>query len=57
MCRAGAEALLEHGFATLVPIVTEPFDLPTALREGPANLQRAVAATLGDLVAQKGTSG
>ncbi len=42
----GAEALLERGFAGLVPIVEAPFDLATALREGPANLERAVAGTL-----------
>ena len=43
---AAAEDLLAAGFAAVVPIVRHPVDLPTALREGPANLEAAVAATL-----------
>ncbi len=35
------------GFAACVPIVAESVDLATALREGPANLERAVAETVG----------
>jgi len=35
------------GFASCVPIVEESVDLPTALREGPANLERAVADAVG----------
>ncbi|MCC6495973.1 MAG: glycerate kinase, partial [Propionibacteriaceae bacterium] len=34
------------GFAACVPIVAASVDLATALREGPANLEAAVAATL-----------
>ena len=35
------------GFVACVPIVAEPVDLATALREGPANLERAVADAVG----------
>jgi len=35
------------GFAACVPIVAESVELETALREGPANLERAVAAAVG----------
>jgi len=35
------------GFLACVPIVAESVDLATALREGPANLERAVAETVG----------
>ncbi|HEY3546370.1 MAG TPA: glycerate kinase [Propionicimonas sp.] len=35
------------GFASCVPIVAESVDLATALREGPANLERAVAGAVG----------
>jgi glycerate kinase len=35
------------GFASCVPIVAESVDLATALREGPANLERAVADAVG----------
>ncbi|MCA0295848.1 MAG: glycerate kinase [Actinobacteria bacterium] len=38
--------LLGTRFAAVVGIVDVPVDLPTALREGPANLERAVARTL-----------
>ncbi|MBC7442303.1 MAG: glycerate kinase [Ramlibacter sp.] len=39
----GAEALYDHGFSALVPIVAGVGDLPQALRDGPKNLERAVA--------------
>jgi glycerate kinase len=42
----GAAELLRGRFAAVVPIVTEPVDLATALREGQANLERAVAEAL-----------
>ena len=42
---AGAEVLYEHGFAALVPIVQGVTDLPGALADGAANLERAVATT------------
>jgi glycerate kinase len=42
----GEEDLLAGGFAAIVPIVRRVTDLPTALREGPANLEAAVATTL-----------
>ncbi len=35
------------GFAACVPIVNQKVDLATALREGPANLERAVADAVG----------
>ncbi|MFH5823587.1 glycerate kinase [Georgenia sp. AZ-5] len=38
----GAEVLYDYGFAALVPIVRSVTDLPTALADGPANLQAAV---------------
>ncbi|MHB1064973.1 MAG: glycerate kinase [Georgenia sp.] len=38
----GAEALYDHGFTALVPIVRAVGDLPTALAAGAANLERAV---------------
>lgn len=41
----GAEALYDHGFAALVPIVHGVSDLPGALADGAANLERAVATT------------
>ncbi|HEY8719608.1 glycerate kinase [Pengzhenrongella sp.] len=41
----GAEILYSHGFAALVPIVQGVTDLPSALADGPANLERAVATT------------
>lgn len=41
-----AGVLLEHGVSALVPIAPPDGDLPTALREGPANLARATAATV-----------
>lgn len=40
----GSERL---GFAACIAIVAEPVDLPTALKQGAANLERAVAETLG----------
>lgn len=43
---ADADALLDHGFTALVPITTGPVDLATALADGPANLQRAVATAM-----------
>ncbi|MEC5182918.1 glycerate kinase [Cryobacterium sp. MP_3.1] len=39
----GAEVLYDHGFAALVPIVPGVSDLPSALADGAANLERAVA--------------
>lgn len=39
----GAEMLYDRGFAALVPIVQEVSDLPSALTDGPANLERAAA--------------
>ncbi len=42
----GAEVLLSHGFAALVPIVPGVMDLPAALTQGGANLRRAVATAL-----------
>ncbi|TFC50714.1 glycerate kinase [Cryobacterium sp. TMT1-21] len=39
----GAEALYDHGFSVLVPIVAGISDLSQALRDGPRNLERAVA--------------
>lgn len=41
-----SDILLEHGFAAIVPIMSAPADLSTALVEGPANLERAAATTL-----------
>lgn len=42
----GADELVGHGFAAVVPITPGPCDLTTALAEGPANLERAVATAL-----------
>ena len=42
----GSEELLGRGFAAVVPITTGPCDLATALAQGPANLERAVATAL-----------
>ncbi|TFC05621.1 glycerate kinase [Cryobacterium adonitolivorans] len=42
---SGAEALYDHGFVALVPIVQGVSDLPSALVDGAANLERAVATT------------
>jgi glycerate kinase len=39
----GAEQLYRHGVHALVPIVRGVTDLPTALADGPANLEAAVA--------------
>ncbi|ASD21021.1 glycerate kinase [Cryobacterium sp. LW097] len=39
----GAEVLYDHGFAALVPILPGVADLPSALADGAANLERAVA--------------
>ncbi|TFC61715.1 glycerate kinase [Cryobacterium sp. TMB1-7] len=39
----GAEVLYDHGFAALVPILPGVSDLPSALADGAANLERAVA--------------
>jgi glycerate kinase len=39
--------ITDLGFAECVPIVQETVDLATALREGPSNLERAVADTVG----------
>lgn len=41
-----AEVLLEHGIAALVPILPGVVELPQALREGEANLERAAATAL-----------
>jgi glycerate kinase len=41
----GAETLYARGFSAIVPIVQGVSDLPRALSEGPANLERAVATT------------
>ncbi|WP_104163805.1 glycerate kinase [Cryobacterium sp. N22] len=42
---SGAEVLYQHGFAALVPILPGVSDLPSALADGAANLERAVATT------------
>lgn len=42
----GVDELIANGFAAVLSIVTGPCDLATALREGPANLERAVATAL-----------
>ena len=42
----GSEELVGRGFAAVVPITTGPCDLATALTQGPANLERAVATAL-----------
>lgn len=42
----GSEELLGRGFAAVVSITTGPCDLATALAQGPANLERAVATAL-----------
>ena len=42
---SGAEVLYDHGFTALVPIVQSVSDLPGALADGAANLERAVATT------------
>ncbi|WP_372594226.1 glycerate kinase [Actinotalea sp.] len=39
----GAEALLGAGVVAVVPILRQVTDLPTALADGPVNLERAVA--------------
>ncbi|MEP7765702.1 glycerate kinase [Sanguibacter sp. 25GB23B1] len=41
----GAAVLYEHGVHAVVPITQGPCDLATALREGAANLEAAVATT------------
>ncbi len=48
-----ADVLLDHGFAAIVPIMTGPSDLPSALADGPANLERA-AATVMRLIGLRG---
>jgi glycerate kinase len=42
----GAQDLVGNGFAAVLSIVQGPCDLTTALREGPANLEQAVATAL-----------
>lgn len=42
----GADKLVGNGFAAVVSITTGPSDLATALADGPANLERAVATAL-----------
>lgn len=42
----GVDELIGNGFAAVLSIVTGPCDLPTALREGPSNLERAVATAM-----------
>ncbi len=42
----GAEVLLDRGVTALLPILPEVTDLPTALRDGPANLEHAAAAVV-----------
>jgi len=42
----GSEELLGRGFAAVVSITAGPCDLATALAQGPANLERAVATAL-----------
>jgi len=42
----GADTLLDHGFAAIVPIMREPADLPTALAQGAANLEAAAATAM-----------
>ncbi|TFD26153.1 glycerate kinase [Cryobacterium cryoconiti] len=39
----GADVLYDQGFTALVPILQEVSDLPRALTDGPANLERAAA--------------
>ncbi len=46
----GAEELIGRGFVSIHAITVEPFDLATALREGPVNLERAVAAVLREIL-------
>lgn len=41
-----ADVLVGNGFAAVVPITTGPCELATALAEGAANLQRAVATAM-----------
>ena len=41
----GSEVLYEHGFRALVPIIQSVSDLPSALADGPRNLERAVSTT------------
>lgn len=41
-----ADALVEHGFTAVVPILHEVTTFPEALEAGPLNLERAVATTL-----------
>ena len=41
-----ADVLVGNGFAAVVPIATGPCELATALAEGAANLQRAVATAM-----------
>ncbi|MBT8227108.1 MAG: glycerate kinase [Dactylosporangium sp.] len=45
----GAGKLLDRGFLALVPSTPRAVDPPTALREGPRNLERAVAEICGGL--------
>ena len=42
----GADDLVHHGFAAVLPIMAGPGDLAAALAAGPANLQRAVATAM-----------
>jgi len=51
----GAEALYDHGFLALVPIVPGVVDLPTALADGPENLQHATETVCRLLTASRGT--
>ena len=46
-----ADALLAEGVTALVPIVAGPCDLPTALAQGEANLERATATAVRLIVA------
>lgn len=41
-----ADVLVGNGFAAVVPITTGPCDLASALADGAANLQRAVATAM-----------
>lgn len=43
---ADADVLLEHGVSALVPILPAVCDLPAALRDGAANLERAAATAM-----------
>ena len=53
----GADDLVGNGFAAVVPITRGPGDLAAALRDGPANLERAVATAMRLAGLRVGTDG